>query len=191
MKYIIENSKNAVFLKEPLQILMQEYHCEYEEIYVNKVYIVVSDDVSLLNNLNQMIYQNTFGTTEKYIKDGESIHLIIINSNLCADMSERELVAVILHELGHIFNHFKSLSHQELLLSSFSGKGLNVDEEWKKILLNREFYADFYARKHGFKQELIHLLRGSLSKGYNDTALLERIRKIEIGNEELIGSPKL
>lgn len=85
--------------------------------------------------------------------------IIVINMKNCvkANLTEREIIAVIYHELGHILNE-PELEPIPALKDNFSYK-INFKELLDKVItandLKMEVYADSYANKHGYGEELI------------------------------------
>lgn len=86
--------------------------------------------------------------------------LIVINVANCikAELSDKEIAAIIVHELGHLLNYPKLLP-----VPTFSfcmERGINFDaallDEIKKHNESKiEVYADAYANQHGYGKELI------------------------------------
>lgn len=118
--------------------------------------------------------KKSFGITQSFLEDGEKIHLIIINEELCLQYNV-DFTAVILHEIGHIVNEY------DKKITPLKAISMNVQykEENQRIQLENEFHADYFAKKYGYLNGMIQNLQNSLNKGFNDKELESRIEELK------------
>lgn len=133
---------------------------KYKEI-ANRIEIYPLVDGVFSVNENKILAEKGFGNCLiKTYNSNNWIVSIIINMQKCvqAHLTKREIAAVVFHELGHILNEpelqdeptFKNCFIHGI---PFNRKLLNeVQESNSKTM---EIYADSYANKHGYGNELI------------------------------------
>lgn len=111
-------------------------------------------------------------------------HLVTLDSVIIkhCKFTPSEVAAAIMHEFGHVLNKNIETSIKTKSIDDIRSGNNLIDEENKIIKetnrKNAEFYADYFASKHGFKTELIGSLKKYISSNlpYLDE---EKIREIE------------
>jgi hypothetical protein len=152
---------------------------KYQELHI-KIYVATWDEVRNQYQKLESLFNKGFGLNLKHrIAENKDIWLIVLNEQIVrnANLTEEELRAIILHELGHFLN-YPALEDEpypgkkdELgeLFSSDTIKLIKSQNSKKK-----EIYADAYAKKFGFQQcvlnsfEKHHILIGSEIGFLND-----------------------
>lgn len=157
--------------------------CEYEidQIIISTeniddLYLYTYEDIIPLSNTYDTMCRmmsNTFAyNMVTHVGINKLAHLIPINMSLCnsSNLSIEEITAVIIHELGHIFNNKKRKDN----------------EEKSKIALLNELRADCFVNLMGFKEELISVLDKSLLiDSLNDLHEQFRVRINALSEENL------
>ncbi len=95
-----------------------------------------------------------------YCDSGVFKRIIIINLENCdlLELSEREITAIIYHELGHLLNSFEFIEEPTIMYCLKNGIEYNITS-YEEIHTNNstqnELYADSYANQYGYGLELI------------------------------------
>ncbi|HSH67557.1 MAG TPA: hypothetical protein VLB84_17575 [Bacteroidia bacterium] len=104
-----------------------------------------------------------FGISKcNYRHNNDLIRVVAINEENCinAELTDNELKAILLHELGHLLNH--PILQYEPNFAECANHGITEEQLNKFKLENRqrkELFADAYAKRHGFHQETIDCFR--------------------------------
>ncbi len=179
IEYLIKTDISAEF-QDAIDILNGINYQENNEIIDDEIFIVsVNDMTENFPNRFPSIANDTFGLAQSFLKNQNQnlIHLIIINENMCQD-NNVNLVAVILHELGHILNEFgRQLTLREILTQKLTQQEISVRNQ--EIKLENEHHADYFAKEYGYGNEQIKNLQLSLNKGFNDNELQSRITELK------------
>lgn len=133
---------------------------KYNEV-TNRIEIYLPDDVTFQVKENKELAEKGFGTcVVKRYDFGSWDVLIIINMKNCAQakLTEREIAAVVLHELGHILN--EPVLQDEPTFEFCFIHGIQFSRELLEDVQNSnciamEIFADSYANRHGYGEELI------------------------------------
>jgi hypothetical protein len=132
-------------------------------------------EIDTWSNLNQVmvnsknVAENGFAfCISNYNDNGVFKRIIIINTENCEllNLTDREITAIIYHELGHLLNSPKlvivpTVTHCLRNVIKYEKK--TEDEIKENNLIQIEFFADSYANKYGYNLELI-----STFNKYND-----------------------
>ena len=192
MKVLLSNKYTDILNGIPELIEKELSNCqEYQEIK-NLIFITDNEYFSeLKTKIKTPSYLDGFACNiGKYNfaeRNVPSCHIIILNiANIKkAELSVNELIAVILHELGHILNSFYSDNYNYFIYARVNGiehKQIVVESDFK---MECEYYADFFVKEHGFKDSLIGALNKSDEKIYNQSTKQVRYRKNKLNSEEL------
>lgn len=164
--------------------------------YTNKVYFVNASNVPKVGHPEKISdeWRHSFAITQSYEHEGTPVHLIVFNDKECTrlNLSDREKVAVVLHELGHILNRHPDLD-SILTMRQCLEQEVNFEQEQKRkkyLCEMDEHFADQYPKNYGFKEELISCLEKSLlSKEYitQHSELKQRIKFINSNTDPLKG----
>lgn len=135
--------------------------CPKHDQMANKIELYLPDDVIFKIPENHEQVEKGFGAyLVRYYADGSWSPFIIINMKNClkANLSKREIAAIVLHELGHILNE-PELQHEPTFQFCFiHGTQFNKELLEKVRESNSdqaEIFADSYANRHGYGEELI------------------------------------
>ena len=124
-------------------------------------------DIDTWENIRTKMAHNTklaesgFGfCITNFYEFGDFKRLIVINMGNCnrAEFNEKEIGAIIFHELGHLLNFPELIPEQNFLYCYTNAITYSkvLDEEIKsKNQMNMEIYADSYANLNGYGIELI------------------------------------
>lgn len=183
MEYLITNRVPQNFQ----QVIENINNINFEKnanVIMNEIFIISLNDMQE-NFPNRFLQKanNTFGIEQSFYNNENKVHLIIINIEMIREF-QVNLIAVILHELGHIVNEF------ERILTTLEGisRGMTSEQiknEKNRIKLENEFHADFFVKKYGFMDDLINNLQLSLNRGLNDEELNQRIIQLESDVERI------
>jgi Zn-dependent protease with chaperone function len=200
MKVLVNSDEES-----PIYKLIKEsfcLSCVDKDHYESKVYFLSSDNIPFVSNKNDLSshWMNSFAITQSFPLNGDRqnpIHLIILNEGECdmLNLSEMEKISVIIHELGHIFNRHPKLDGI-LTLSQCLVQGVDYPSEQAKenrFKLEDEYYADYFAIKHGFKDELTSCLRKSIASDRYEklrSQFIARVNFITSSGKELNGVRK-
>ena len=130
---------------------------EYESI----IDIDTWENIKLKMLYNTKIAESGFGfCITNFYEFRNFKRLIVINMENCnrAEFNEKEIGAIILHELGHLLNFPELIPEQNFLYCYTNEIPYNkfLDEEIKsKNQMNMEIYADSYANQNGYGIELL------------------------------------
>jgi|SRR5690606_12474099 len=131
----------------------------YQEM--NRIQICTMDDIIFQGKENKELAEKGFGAclVKSYGPCSWDV-CIVINIDNCtkANLTEREIAAVILHELGHILNEpeLKEVPTFEFCFIHGIQFSKEVQKQvWESNSLTMEVFADAYANRHGFGKELI------------------------------------
>jgi hypothetical protein len=113
------------------------------------------------------------------------MNFIILDMRICRKvaLTEVEMEAAIMHELGHILNEYpkrpvpKSIDHFRIhkTMEGFSdAEGKLIEKENRE---NNEFFADAYANFHGCARELISSMKKYLALDFAQNKALFELRK--------------
>lgn len=135
--------------------------CPKYDQMTNKIELYLPDDVITKMPENKEQVEKGFGACLiRSYANGSWRPFIIINMKNClrANLSEREIAAIVLHELGHILNK-PELQHEPTLQFCFI-HGIQFNKELLEKVREsnsnqEEFFADSYANRHGYGKELI------------------------------------
>jgi hypothetical protein len=142
------------------------------------IYVHTRDDFKIIRPQSANRYGNTFGFTLSIsIAKGKSAYIIVINQSLCNEfnLSTNEVAAVILHELGHIYNNPNSQDN---------GSSDGIEK------VKSEIWADCFTAKFGFRNDLISTLYKSIqSDKFKDSKneLIKRIEELLTGDLQYVG----
>lgn len=110
---------------------------------------------------NKGIAEKGFGfCISSYYEFGKFTPIIVINTNNCSqvDFTEREIAAIIYHELGHLLNK-PELAKVPTIMDYFLNGAEYSEDMAEGIRMNNaikmEVFADSYASQHGYGDELI------------------------------------
>lgn len=149
-------------------ILLEQ--CHFYNEFGNRVYVILDTDKQNLRNKPAELRGLNDGFAHKesnyYLSNAGTegfVHLIVLYYDNCvtAELTEDELVSVLLHELGHAFNDSNDEPVPTLLESFRQKKQYQADEEARvklKNIFTKECFADYYTRKHGFGEALVSTL---------------------------------
>jgi hypothetical protein len=110
---------------------------------------------------NKKIAENGFGfCITNYREYGELKRMIVINMENCkiASFTEREITAIIFHELGHLLNRPELTQEPTMLYCMKNEVNYNsiLHEEIRtENAIQMEIFADSYANQHGYGDELV------------------------------------
>lgn len=110
---------------------------------------------------NRKLAESGFGfCSPNFYEYGEYVRIIVINIVNCnlAQFTDREIAAIIFHELGHLLNEPKIIPKPTFIYCLENGIDFtqeNVQKTNEENNLNKEVYADSYANQHGHGEELI------------------------------------
>lgn len=153
--------KSNPILSSVIDDIDNSLDCSRYKQVANKIEVYpLSEGVFGLDE-NRILAEKGFGNCLIKSYNGVDYYVsIILNTQKCeeADLTEREIAAVVLHELGHILNEPElrvepTFEYCFINGISFDRKVLNEIKESNSIAM--ETYADSYANKHGFGKELI------------------------------------
>lgn len=133
---------------------------KYNQV-ADRIPVCLPDDVKFKKAENKELAAKGFGTCLiRYHDVGIWEVIIIIDMRNCtkANLTEREIAAVVFHELGHILNE-PELRDEPTFEYCFI-HGLQFDREVLKVVqesncMKMEIFADSYANRHGYADELI------------------------------------
>lgn len=119
------------------------------------------NDLAFESEENRQIVSKGFGalSIRDYGFSGKSV-AVVINTENCkkGNLTEREIAAVVLHELGHLLNEPEP--EQEPTVSYCFMNGILFS--WERLesvkaanQTRNEVYADLYAKRYGYGAELI------------------------------------
>ncbi|MFY7937927.1 MAG: hypothetical protein ACOVOQ_11155 [Flavobacterium sp.] len=125
-----------------------------------------------------------------YFDNGVFKRIIIINSENCdlLDLSEREITAIIYHELGHLLNSFEFVEEPTIMFCMKNGVEYNKtlhEEIHKNNSIQNEVFADSYANQYGYGLELISSFNKH-NAHFDDEIGHFEIRVERINNNELM-----
>jgi hypothetical protein len=133
---------------------------KYSQV-ANRIQIYLPNDVIFKVPENRELAEKGFGTCLiKSYDYGDWDASIIINMRNCtqANFTEREIAAVILHELGHILNEPELQVEPTFEFCFMHGIQFNrevLDQVRESNSMAMEIFADSYANRHGYGTELI------------------------------------
>ena len=110
---------------------------------------------------NKKLAENGFGfCITNFHEYGEFKRLIVINIENCirASFTQREIAAIVFHELGHLLNASEPKQEPNFLHCYTNGinyKKTLHEEIKEKNAMNNEIYADSYTNLYGYGVELI------------------------------------
>lgn len=184
MQYLYNDTDSSINFAPYLQIINAIIFESHTDVIVNELFIVSFQDAkNRLDGRISLAINNTSAITQSLLLDEGKVHLIVINEDLCNGM---DLIAIILHEMGHILNEFGT---EITPLQAWEKNISNWSELNREIKLNNEFSADYYAKKYGYQNSLIENLQMSLGKGYDDEELNRRI--VNLKSEEIFNLNRL
>jgi hypothetical protein len=180
--------------------------CPYFSEVRDAVYVVVDTEKSKLQTKLQesSSLSDGFAHVESnyYLREEDKnvfVTLIVLYHQNCirTGLTEDEIAAVILHELGHLINDSTDEPVPSVMDSIRTGQPFDPDAAARikdQNALARECYADHYARMHGFGNEVAN----ALMKHYQVTSTsptkmaLERIAVLSSPTvEEMQGTVKI
>lgn len=168
----------------------------YQELHT-KIYITTWNEVKDLNPKFESSFNEGFGFNLKHpIAKNEDIWLIVLNEQIIrnANLTDEEIRAIILHELGHFLN-YPTLEDEP-----YPGKKNELGEFYSldtiKLIksqnrIKKEIYADAYAKKFGYQQSVLnsfekhYILMGAEIGFLNDRADAINSNELYIGEIKL------
>lgn len=125
-----------------------------------------------------------------YFDKGVFKRIIIINTENCdlLDLSEREITAIIYHELGHLLNSCEFIEEPTIMFcfkNDIEYNKLLADEIHTNNSILNEVYADSYANQYGYGLELISSFIKH-NRNFDDKIGYFEIRVERISNNELV-----
>lgn len=177
---------------------------ESEELFVMSVYpeISVIDKIvsAVMSNSNTDAIKKLWETNKKWTIEVDSRLL----SNEIIDCTEKELTAMLLHEVGHVVcssslpNRISLILRYEIMKSKFNSKAMLKDKVFRSIMslpildacisdskrdktsIREEIKADTFVKKMGYKDELLSVLTklSSNSKYPSNGTINDKIKKI-------------
>lgn len=133
---------------------------KYDQL-TNRIEIHLTDDVSFKMLQNKELVEKGFGACLfRSYNYGIGEVFIVVNMKNCkqANLTEREIAAIIFHELGHILNEPALQDEPTFEFCFIQGIEFNK-ESLEKVQesnnITKEIFADSYANKHGYGEELI------------------------------------
>jgi len=183
--------KSYPLLSAAISIVEWTLDCEKDRQVADKIEIYPLNKAQFGNNENKLLAEKGFGNCLIKSFDGIDYYVsIAINTEKCkkADLSEREISSIILHELGHILNEPELKIEPTLEYCFINGLGfnkqiLNEIREYNSIAM--ETYADYYASKYGFGKELISTFQKQ-DKNFEQKIGFKKIRINKILNQEVL-----
>ncbi|WP_158860988.1 hypothetical protein [Lunatibacter salilacus] len=162
--------------------------------YSDKIEIDIWQNVKHKMPHNKEVAEKGFGfCITNYFESEEFKRIIIINLDNCnlAKFTDREIGAVIFHELGHLLNNPELAKFPTIMDHVLYGIDYSpdiADKFRQQNDIKMETFADSYANQNGFGCELISTFHKQNSQFEQKLGYLEeRIKSIE-KNEVFIGS---
>ena len=178
------------YLKEALCILNEKLdNSAKDALKENKVFLNVC--LSPANTIHNFRVPD--------LKANSKIHLVTIDFTVIkyCKFDTNEIAATILHEFGHIFNHYNKQSKSKIYEQL--KKGLvpdfkQIEHEKNEINKKKEFYADYYPKKFGLGKSMKSSLKKYLESNLpfaleKEREINERIEKLNT-NEIFNGTTK-
>lgn len=168
--------------------------CPKFAAFSDKIEIDIWQNVKHQMPHNKEVAEKGFGyCITNYFESGEFKRIIIINLYNCnlAKFSDREIGAVILHELGHLLNNPELAKIPTIMDHFLYGIDYSpdiADKVRRQNDIKMETFADSYANQHGFGSDLISTFHKQNRQFEQKLGYLEeRIKCIE-KSEVFVGS---
>jgi hypothetical protein len=148
-------------LSRVIDTLAASLNCSKYRSLEGRVEVVLASEAVFQKSENRELAGRGFGTSlfRIYTKSYWEVAIVIHMENCRrADLSEREVAAVVLHELGHILNEPEFLVEPTFEFCFINGTHYNrevLEETREANSLQSELFADAYASRHGYGSELI------------------------------------
>lgn len=201
IRYYNCNDEYAIkFLATPLRIV-EEKLAEFDLVkYLENIIFASEKDFkgegTLLNKFYKEHLNKDFAIQINKTSSNPN-YIIVLNIAQCIkeELTDGEVCAVILHELGHIFN--ASIDTKAKQLNS----ALTIEDAPRIVLENveisktnnnnKEFYPDSFVKKMGYKDELIKSLNKNKGAFKNNQDFID-LRITQLNNIEILeGENKL
>jgi hypothetical protein len=136
-------------------------NCTKFQIFSDVIEIDTWENIKGKMPRNRKLAESGFGfCITNFYEFGEFVRIIVINLENCnlAQFTNREIAAIILHELGHLLNEPEFIQKPTFLYCFNNGIVFNqkiLDEITSEVNMKKEIYADSYANQYGFGEELI------------------------------------
>ncbi len=118
------------------------------------------------------------------LNNGIKSKLVIINLTMCEklEINHEELIGIILHELGHFFNKYPELPLPSVINENLEYDPIGYDKVQSKNKINKEIYADSFAKIHGYGDELLKSMEKYYKSEFckNKPLFDERMRNLKI-----------
>ncbi|MGV3460251.1 MAG: hypothetical protein ACO1N9_07335 [Flavobacterium sp.] len=156
-------------LSAAIDKLEAKLDCEKFREYSNVIDIDSWENIQGQMQHNKSVADEGFGfCISNFFENGDWKRIIVINMENCnrLDLTQDEIVAVILHELGHLLNSPEFAPEPNLMDCLRNGSAFDINERDTIRTANatlNEVYADSYANVHGYGAELL-----STFKKYHD-----------------------
>lgn len=129
--------------------------------YSNLIDIDIWENIKHQMSHHKEVAEKGFGfCIPNFLEVGEFKRIIIINMNNCMrlNFTDREIAAIIYHELGHLLNKPELAIVPTIM--DFTLYGIEYSEGIAEEVRNNNFkkmeiYADSYANQYGYGRELI------------------------------------
>lgn len=135
--------------------------CPKFKEYSDQIDIDTWENIKLLMQRNKTVAESGFGfCITNFFELGEFKRIIIINMDNCkkANCTEREVTAILYHELGHLLNTPQLEPVPTIMDFFLYGNEYSADLAEgvrNKNSIKMEVYADSYANQYGYGSELI------------------------------------
>lgn len=165
--------------------------CQRFQEFSNSIDIDTWENVEETMQNNRNTADNGFSfCISNYFENGDFKRIIIINTENCnqLELSEREITAVIFHELGHLLNS-PLFENEPTIMFCMKNKidyNKNLHDEVRKnnSILN-EVYADSYANQYGYGTEIISTF-DKHNEHFDEEIGYYEIRVQKINDNELV-----
>ncbi len=155
------NTKNYPVLSRIIDEIEATLECTKFKEFHDIIEVDTWENIKVKMPHNSSLAEKGFGfCTPDFYEYGEFARIIVINIANCnlALFTEREIAAIIFHELGHLLNEPELIQEPSFLYCYTNGilydKKLH-DKIVDMNTMNMEVYADSYANQHGYGEELI------------------------------------
>jgi len=206
MRIVIEEGINNDFINRinnEIEIILSS--CPIYQKKRNNIYVVEKNDFESFKVQLDKVYKEelekgfglVFGNYN-FNERGIRCHLVILNKENCERLLDKsEQIAITLHEIGHILNYFRgstideyNVYQKEQFRKAFAGnreRMLTFDD----AKFENECYADFYAKRYGYSEQIKSSLLKYIEDGNKDKTIEFQKRVIRLNSSlQLVGSIK-